>query len=118
MVYSCVIMLVFLFFFFQAEDGIRDYKVTGVQTCALPIYLVQLAQRSNLALVNAILNSVRTDLVEYLAGVQDVAPHRPVAQELPVRLAATIVAAMRDSSAARIKVYNRRGVVVFSTKSN
>src|SRR5256885_7179033 len=31
-------MLVY-FFFFQAEDGIRDYKVTGVQTCALPIYL-------------------------------------------------------------------------------
>src|SRR5256885_16958753 len=26
-------------FFFQAEDGIRDYKVTGVQTCALPILL-------------------------------------------------------------------------------
>src|SRR5256885_5504450 len=26
-----------LIFFFQAEDGIRDYKVTGVQTCALPI---------------------------------------------------------------------------------
>src|SRR2546426_5039382 len=26
------------FFFFQAEDGIRDYKVTGVQTCALPIH--------------------------------------------------------------------------------
>src|SRR5256885_748830 len=27
----------FMVFFFQAEDGIRDYKVTGVQTCALPI---------------------------------------------------------------------------------
>src|SRR5205807_4946317 len=26
--------------FFQAEDGIRDYKVTGVQTCALPISLL------------------------------------------------------------------------------
>src|SRR5688500_19885644 len=26
-------------FFFQAEDGIRDYKVTGVQTCALPILM-------------------------------------------------------------------------------
>src|SRR5205807_7913029 len=25
--------------FFQAEDGIRDYKVTGVQTCALPILI-------------------------------------------------------------------------------
>src|SRR5256885_10422699 len=30
---------VLLFFFFQAEDGIRDYKVTGVQTCALPILI-------------------------------------------------------------------------------
>ena len=28
----------FVFFFFQAEDGIRDHCVTGVQTCALPIY--------------------------------------------------------------------------------
>src|SRR5690606_39604932 len=26
------------FFFFQAEDGIRDFHVTGVQTCALPIW--------------------------------------------------------------------------------
>src|SRR3989449_5786102 len=31
-----------LFFFFQAEDGIRDVAVTGVQTCALPIYLQEL----------------------------------------------------------------------------
>src|SRR2546426_3531123 len=29
--------MLLIFFFFQAEDGIRDYKVTGVQTCALPI---------------------------------------------------------------------------------
>src|SRR5690554_7772794 len=28
----------FCFFFFQAEDGIRDADVTGVQTCALPIF--------------------------------------------------------------------------------
>src|SRR5690554_7487674 len=28
----------FFFFFFQAEDGIRDADVTGVQTCALPIF--------------------------------------------------------------------------------
>src|SRR3989454_4940565 len=31
------IIIAFFVFFFQAEDGIRDYKVTGVQTCALPI---------------------------------------------------------------------------------
>src|SRR3712207_9155050 len=30
-----------LYFFFQAEDGIRDIGVTGVQTCALPIYKVR-----------------------------------------------------------------------------
>src|SRR5699024_12238114 len=31
------VLIVFLLFFFQAEDGIRDRNVTGVQTCALPI---------------------------------------------------------------------------------
>src|SRR5208282_6304992 len=42
--YLCVFFIVLfefffvaLFFFFQAEDGIRDATVTGVQTCALPI---------------------------------------------------------------------------------
>src|SRR5690606_40512271 len=30
--------LISTFFFFQAEDGIRDFHVTGVQTCALPIF--------------------------------------------------------------------------------
>src|SRR2546426_8452773 len=37
MLFICMYMSL-LFFFFQAEDGIRDYKVTGVQTCALPIW--------------------------------------------------------------------------------
>src|SRR5256885_2786672 len=32
-----LVLCLSLCFFFQAEDGIRDYKVTGVQTCALPI---------------------------------------------------------------------------------
>src|SRR5690625_6804604 len=32
-----LVMLFFYIFFFQAEDGIRDGHVTGVQTCALPI---------------------------------------------------------------------------------
>src|SRR5690606_39504641 len=31
------VFLLHFFFFFQAEDGIRDFHVTGVQTCALPI---------------------------------------------------------------------------------
>src|SRR5256885_3527160 len=36
------------FFFFQAEDGIRDYKVTGVQTCALPISVEAMASGGKL----------------------------------------------------------------------
>ena len=38
-VYLFIYLFIF-FFFFQAEDGIRDTSVTGVQTCALPIYKI------------------------------------------------------------------------------
>src|SRR5436190_22737288 len=37
MLYMCMFFCLLFFFFFQAEDGIRDHCVTGVQTCALPI---------------------------------------------------------------------------------
>src|SRR5258708_8138780 len=40
---SCPLATFISFFFFQAEDGIRDDLVTGVQTCALPIYGGRLA---------------------------------------------------------------------------
>src|SRR5699024_11397209 len=36
--YYWTITVIYYVFFFQAEDGIRDRNVTGVQTCALPIY--------------------------------------------------------------------------------
>src|SRR5690554_7258639 len=35
------------FFFFQAEDGIRDADVTGAQTCALPIYALKFTHKGN-----------------------------------------------------------------------
>src|SRR2546430_15412564 len=41
----------FVFFFFQAEDGIRDLTVTGVQTCALPICLSESNRHLNLGKV-------------------------------------------------------------------
>src|SRR5256885_3131724 len=40
-----------IFFFFQAEDGIRDYKVTGVQTCALPIWKYTISIIASFAIV-------------------------------------------------------------------
>src|SRR2546426_4203517 len=56
-------MSLFFFFFFQAEDGIRDYKVTGVQTCALPIS----APRK--------VNAIKRRYVDLLEGLlKDVAP--------------------------------------------
>src|SRR3989441_5038943 len=42
LLFMCILLLNTwhsVFFFFQAEDGIRDKLVTGVQTCALPIFL-------------------------------------------------------------------------------
>ena len=48
-----------MFFFFQAEDGIRDKLVTGVQTCALPICLTVAATDGNRA---------RQLLLDYYAG--------------------------------------------------
>src|SRR5690606_40364047 len=41
----CSSILLLYVFFFQAEDGIRDFHVTGVQTCALPIYMRFLIRR-------------------------------------------------------------------------
>src|SRR5256884_10009079 len=40
----------YIFFFFQAEDGIRDVAVTGVQTCALPILLPERARDAEVLL--------------------------------------------------------------------
>src|SRR5690606_39784098 len=50
------------FFFFQAEDGIRDFHVTGVQTCALPILHTGAIHRTNLPQIR-----VDTDNADALA---------------------------------------------------
>ena len=55
------------FFFFQAEDGIRDVAVTGVQTCALPIcieHVKGLAQIDNLLGGGLFSNDVEGELLE------------------------------------------------------
>src|SRR2546430_11594114 len=45
----------FVFFFFQAEDGIRDLTVTGVQTCALPIWRHRVGETEEVFLQLAVL---------------------------------------------------------------
>src|SRR5438034_11508230 len=57
------------FFFFQAEDGIRDHCVTGVQTCALPIYA-----RGDLRIAD----SLELHLVQVAQGIQRTAALRRI----------------------------------------
>ena len=65
-------MLVILikFFFFQAVDGIRDDLVTGVQTCALPIYFNKLKSMFSLSVgAKAVSNNLRQTLSSIMATV-------------------------------------------------
>src|SRR5690606_39864840 len=62
--------LCFIFFFFQAEDGIRDFHVTGVQTCALPIWPslpVRFRRRTASLLASGMTTSVPRSMVHVLA---------------------------------------------------
>src|SRR2546426_12007828 len=79
-------VLSFFFFFFQAEDGIRDYKVTGVQTCALPIYvallradLVTMAPVDVVAAVGAALETLVEKIESFGGRVEEVSPGGVVA---------------------------------------
>src|SRR2546430_8705198 len=50
-----------VFFFFQAEDGIRDLTVTGVQTCALPISWLKPRTQDVTIRTNALVDQVRIE---------------------------------------------------------
>src|SRR5207249_1279201 len=73
------------FFFFQAEDGIRDRNVTGVQTCALPIFLLD-ADDHPLAparVPNARAHAKRQIVAERLAEGRVRLAHDPAARFRP-----------------------------------
>src|SRR5262249_59324730 len=71
-----------IIFFFQAEDGIRDWSVTGVQTCALPIFQKKLADTE--AALQSALHEAREDpaslailrLAKALAELKAATPER------------------------------------------
>src|SRR5690606_40085464 len=54
-----------IYFFFQAEDGIRDFHVTGVQTCALPI------SSSNVKMEGDVISSTDSGFSDALALLQE-----------------------------------------------
>src|SRR5437762_12768722 len=70
------------FFFFQAEDGIRDTSVTGVQTCALPIFPLSL-------LAGYLLRAFPLPRTERLSGdspPEATAEHRRASQARPAEI--------------------------------
>src|SRR2546430_12034532 len=66
----CVLLVLRSFFFFQAEDGIRDLTVTGVQTCALPISILA-GTFAVFAYVFGRIDWTRYLLVYFLPGSQE-----------------------------------------------
>src|SRR5256886_5412574 len=84
-----IVGLVCVVFFFQAEDGIRDLTVTGVQTCALPIFIGSIASHAQV-----------TTATVY-GVVQD-----PTGAVLP---GATVVATNQGTNLSRESVTDERG---------
>src|SRR2546430_9441037 len=77
----------FVFFFFQAEDGIRDLTVTGVQTCALPISRDLL---DDLLLKLSPLNQAMVrDSAKHIFDLHDIAPEVKAYAAYVVGLATT-----------------------------
>src|SRR5256885_6056923 len=83
-------------FFFQAEDGIRDYKVTGVQTCALPICKVTAGSKLDLIL----------DLTRRLMSITAVAAR--------LRDVATVTTQLLDADRATIFIVDRDRAEIWS----
>src|SRR5207302_5308843 len=75
-------------FFFQAEDGIRDFHVTGVQTCALPIWVhlptgqhvVVLKEKTNDRYLPIWIGTFEANAIAM--NIQGTAPERPITHDL------------------------------------
>ena len=78
--------------------------------------IVRLAERSNLALAQTTLNSVKPALIEYLNSVANLSRHEIAERKLSSELARAVTNLTHETSIVRVKIYNRHGIVAFSTK--
>src|SRR5690625_5863568 len=69
-----------MIFFFQAEDGIRDGHVTGVQTCALPIYVLPMTKRKIDTVIAQYADAARRAIKAGFDGVEVSAAQRLLIQ--------------------------------------
>src|SRR5207302_7766841 len=80
------------FFFFQAEDGIRDFHVTGVQTCALPIFVTGLGgDEHGVPRESSFIIAAASEIMAILALASDL-------EDLRRRVGRIIVAQRKDGS--------------------
>src|SRR4051794_7699519 len=96
----------FFFFFFQAEDGIRDGRVTGVQTCALPIW----PAGDDSALISALAPGAEGPAVPVVAAVADghgKASAAPRTIRLSVELLDRVMSTVSDMVLARNELARR-----------
>src|SRR2546429_4893253 len=70
-----------IFFFFQAEDGIRDVAVTGVQTCALPI---SMARRDPVMFVVSMMDKEHADFDRIYQQIKTRLTSKVIPVEVPV----------------------------------
>src|SRR5437868_7983238 len=78
--------------------------------------IVELAERSNIALAQSVLGLVRHDLVDFLQSAKDLKPDASQAVKLPGGLDEAINDLMGNPAVVRVKLYNAAGTVVFSTR--
>lgn len=75
----------------------------------------EFARKSNLALAEAVLDSVRPELGEYLESVANLGPREISGAPFPRPLALAIAGLMERTSIAKVRIYNSRGVVAYSS---
>ncbi len=100
----------FVSIFFAAAILTLFYRQVTIQ------WIIQIAQRGNLALAQAALNPVNPALVEYLNWREHHVPDSLPTQIRTADFASHFSNLMHDTSVVAVKIYNRDGVVAFSTK--
>lgn len=100
--FVCIVVTAALLTLFYRQETIRE--------------TVRLAQVGNLALAQATLIAVRSELDEFLAVATGVGPQEPAVQRLSARITDVLSEVRRDALVVKVKLYNRRGMVAFSTE--
>jgi signal transduction histidine kinase len=88
------------------------YRITAISD------IVELGERNNLLQAKTVLNSVKKELIQFTAIKQTQQNIYSDKSPLPENLSRAIKKILTDTTVARIKIYNRQGTIIFSTKTS